>query len=179
MLSLEVKLISSLLTAQLVFPSRPAFTLKLFRNSSWTALLVKVQTHSQGPTMNNRTFLSVRKLQMFRSSIPGTRNNKDQTNSLFCNHTPKSINVIYHISILIRKSIFSCLTHCDPMDCSLQGSSVHGILQARVLEWVAISFSRGSSWPRDRTQISCIVGRRFIVWATREDVSDSLRPHGL
>ena len=46
--------------------------------------------------------------------------------------------------------------------------SVHGILQARVLEWVAISFSRGSSWPRDRTQVSCIVGRCFNLWATRE-----------
>ena len=153
----------------MVFPSRPAFTLILFRNSSWIALLVKVQTHSQGPTMNNRTFLSVRKLQMFRSSIPGTRDNKDQTNSLFCNHTPKSISVIYHISILIRKSIFSCPTLCNPLDCSLPGSSVHGILQARVLEWVAISFSRGSSRPRDQTQVSCIVGRCFIVWATRED----------
>ena len=48
---------------------------------------------------------------------------------------------------------------CDPMDCSLPGSSVHGILQARILEWVAISFSRGSSWPRNRTPVSCIAGR--------------------
>ena len=55
----------------------------------------------------------------------------------------------------------SCPTLCDPMDCSLPGSSLHGILQARVLEWVAISFSRGSSWPRDRTRVSCIPGRRF------------------
>ena len=47
----------------------------------------------------------------------------------------------------------SCLTLCDPMDCSLSGSSVHGIFQARVLEWVAISFFRGSSQPRDRTQV--------------------------
>ena len=49
-----------------------------------------------------------------------------------------------------------CPAACDPMDCSLPGSSVHGILQARVLEWVAISFSRGSSWPRDRTHVSCV-----------------------
>ena len=55
----------------------------------------------------------------------------------------------------------SCLTLCDPMDCSLPGSSVHGIFQARVLEWVAISFSRQSSRPRDRTQVSRIPGRRF------------------
>ena len=48
------------------------------------------------------------------------------------------------------------------------GSSVHGILQARILEWVAISFSRGSSQPKDRTQASCIAGRCFNLWATRE-----------
>ena len=47
-----------------------------------------------------------------------------------------------------------CPTLCDPMGCSLPGSSVHGIFQARVLEWVAISFSRGSSQPRDRTRVS-------------------------
>ena len=57
---------------------------------------------------------------------------------------------------------------CDPLDCSLPGSSVHGISQARILKWVAISFSRRSSQPRDWTQISHIVGRRFTVWATRE-----------
>ena len=55
----------------------------------------------------------------------------------------------------------SCPTLCDPMDCSLPGSSLHGILQARVLEWVAISFSRGSSRPRDRTSVSHVPGRRF------------------
>ena len=54
------------------------------------------------------------------------------------------------------------------MDCSLPDSSVHGILQARILEWIAIPFSRGSSEPRDQTWISCIVGRLFTVWAIRE-----------
>ena len=54
-----------------------------------------------------------------------------------------------------------CPTLCDPMDC------VHGIFQARVLEWVAISFSRGYFQPRDRTQISSIVGRCFTIWATK------------
>ena len=63
----------------------------------------------------------------------------------------------------------SCPTLCDPMDCSLPGSSVHGILQARILEWIAISFSRGSSWPRDQTLVSCIscIGRWILYyWAT-------------
>ena len=55
----------------------------------------------------------------------------------------------------------SCPTLCNPVDCSLPGSSIHWSLQARILEWVAISFSRGSSPPRDQTQVSHIAGRRF------------------
>ena len=66
-----------------------------------------------------------------------------------------------------REIAQSCLTLCNPMDCSLPGS-IHEIFQARILEWLAISFSRGSSRPRDRTQVSLIAGRRFTVWATRE-----------
>ena len=62
----------------------------------------------------------------------------------------------------------SCLTLCNLMDCSLPGFSIHGIFQARILEWVAISFSKRSSWPRDWTQVSCIVGRCFTVWAIRK-----------
>ena len=58
----------------------------------------------------------------------------------------------------------SCPTLCDPVDCSSPGSSVHGILQARVLEWVAISFSRGSSRPRDQNWVSRIAGRHFNLW---------------
>ena len=61
-----------------------------------------------------------------------------------------------------------CLTLCDPTDCSLPGSSVHGIFQARTLEWGATAFSRGSPRPRDRTWVSRIVGRLFTIWATRE-----------
>ena len=57
-------------------------------------------------------------------------------------------------------------TLCNSMDCSPPGSSVHGILQTRILKWVAIPFSRGSSWPQDRTQVSRIAGRFFTVWAT-------------
>ena len=60
------------------------------------------------------------------------------------------------------------LTLCNHIDCSLAGSSVHGILRARILEWVVIPFSRGSSQPRDQTWVSCIAGKFFITWATRE-----------
>ena len=60
-----------------------------------------------------------------------------------------------------------CPTLCDPMDCSLQGSSAYEILQAGILEWVAMPSSRGSSQLRNWTQVSCIAGRFFTVWATR------------
>ena len=62
----------------------------------------------------------------------------------------------------------SCLTICDSVDYSLPGSSVHVILQARILEWVAIPFSRGSSLPGDWTQVSYIACKVFTNWATRE-----------
>ena len=74
--------------------------------------------------------------------------------------------------------LFSCvMTLCNPMDCSLPGSSIHGIFQARVLEWVAISFSRGSSRPRDRTQVSHIEGRHFTHWANQESPRRSFNYH--
>ena len=75
--------------------------------------------------------------------------------------------VILQARILESEVAQSCLTLCDPVDCSPPGSSIHEILQARILEWVAISFSRGSSQPRDRTQVFRIAGRRFNLWATR------------
>ena len=61
-----------------------------------------------------------------------------------------------------------CPTLCDSMDCSLPGSSVHGISQARILERVAIHFSRGFFQLRDWTQVSCIAGEFFTIWTTRE-----------
>ena len=69
----------------------------------------------------------------------------------------------------------SCPTPCDPMDCSLPGSSVHGTVQARILEWVAMPSSRGSSWPRDGTWISCIVGWFLTVWTTRETLQGNTK----
>ena len=61
-----------------------------------------------------------------------------------------------------------CLTLCNSLECSPPGSSVHGILQARILEWVATSFSRGSSWPKNGTRVSCI-GRYILYhWAVNK-----------
>ena len=73
--------------------------------------------------------------------------------------------ILIVVKVLVAQS---CPTLCDPMDCSPPGSSVHGISQIRILEWLAIPFSRGSSWPRDWTQVSCIAGRFFTIWTTRE-----------
>ena len=69
------------------------------------------------------------------------------------------------VCVLVNQS---CPTLCDPMDCSLPGSSDHGISQARITEWVAIPFSRGSSWRRDQTRVSCTAGRFFTIWVTRK-----------
>ena len=68
------------------------------------------------------------------------------------------------VCVCARVRAQSCLTLCDPMDCSPPGSSVHEIFQARILEWVAISYSRGSSQPGDRTCVSCIscIGRQIL-----------------
>ena len=62
----------------------------------------------------------------------------------------------------------SCPTLCNCTDCSLPGSIVHGISQARIVEGIAISFSRGSSPPRNPTRVSCIAGGFFTIWATKE-----------
>ena len=93
------------------------------------------------------------------------KNNECFLESLLSESFP-SLGVTVHLISLSESEVpQSCLTLCDPLDYSLPGSSVHGILQARILEWVAISFSRGSSWPRDQTQVSNTAGRRFKLWA--------------
>ena len=76
----------------------------------------------------------------------------------------------WRIFSLMHGSIVSqsCPTHCIPMNYSLPGSYLHGIFQARILEWVTIPFSRGSSPPGDQTQVSWIAGRFFTLWAIRE-----------
>ena len=70
-----------------------------------------------------------------------------------------------YLCVLVAQSY---LTPSDPMDCSPSGFSVHEILQASILEWVSILFSRGSSSPRDWMRVSCVASRFFIIWATRE-----------
>ena len=74
----------------------------------------------------------------------------------------------FWIFMYLENVRFSVMSDCDPRDCSPPGSSVHGILQARILKWAAIPFSRGPSQPNDRTWVSCTAGRFFTIWATRE-----------
>ena len=78
------------------------------------------------------------------------------------NNNNKYILIILTILTVVAKP---CPILCDPMDCNLPDSSVHGIFQARVLEWIAISFSRGSSQPRDRTRVSCSMspGNEIVI----------------
>ena len=75
------------------------------------------------------------------------------------------------------KSLQSCLTLCDPMDCSPPGSSVHGILQTRILEWVAMPSSRGSSQPRDRTHVSYISCIAWQVLYHQHKLGSQLYPY--
>ena len=74
----------------------------------------------------------------------------------------------YMFFILLQVVLITqlCPTSCNPVDCSPPGSSVHGILQVRILQWAAIPFSRGSFQLRDWTQVSCITGRFFTIWAS-------------
>ena len=92
------------------------------------------------------------------ASSSKVRNRRDNTNTSW-----------KKVKVLVAQS---CLTFWNPMDCSPPGSPVHEILQARILEWVAISFSRGFSLPRDRTWISCIAGRFFSIWVTGEPIKN-------
>ena len=97
---------------------------------------------------------------------------------------PKICSILKNVTYALEKKVYPsafgwnvlkvsevaqlCLTLCDPMDCSLPGSSIHGTFQARILERIAIFFSRVFSWPRDQTWVSCIAGRLFTIWATRK-----------
>ena len=73
------------------------------------------------------------------------------------------VNIALKVKVLV---IQLCLTLWDPLDCSPPGSSLYGILQARILEWVATPLSKGSSRPKDQTWVSCVAGKFFTVWAS-------------
>ena len=103
--------------------------------------------------------------------------------SIFCLRHPMWCHLPHEALCLRVKSVQSRPTLCKPMTlCSSLGSSVHGILQARILEWVAMPFSRGSSWPRGRTHVSHVscIGRRILYhWAIGEGPSAFSQPCAL
>ena len=76
---------------------------------------------------------------------------------------PPEVMICVCVCVWVHTHAQLCLALCNPMDCSPLASSVHVIFQARILKWVAIPFSRGSSRPKDRTQVSCIAGKFFTV----------------
>ena len=92
-------------------------------------------------------------------------------NGTFFGWTSMVISQCMKVKVLVPQS---CPTLCNPMDWSPPGSSVYGILQVRTLQWVAISLSKISSWPRNRTWVFCIAGGVGIIWATREVQSECI-----
>ena len=97
--------------------------------------------------------------------ISGTRSEESGATMCVC----ACVRVCVCVCVCVTQS---CMTLYDPMGYSPPGSSVHEILQTRILEWVAILFSRESSEPRGQTWVSCIAGGFFTIWTTREAQSD-------
>ena len=118
------------------------FTPGVFKHPQGVGMAQRVWEYSQSPVSVNCSLKTSRPCNLLSSSLG------------ICSY--------YYCGLVTQ----SCPTLCDPTNCSPSGSSIHGILQARILEWIAIPFSRGSSWPRDRSQVSCIAGRFFTIWAT-------------
>ena len=145
----------SLLFLSSIFPSIRVFPIvKGVPMGKSSILELQARSH-------NRSFLSPTLMLSTRSftSHPGFSHRLSLNLSVW--------NGIIHVCICVHAcSGMSAL--CDPMDYSPPGSTVHGILQARILEWFAISYSRESSWPRDQTLVSRIAGSFFTVGATRD-----------
>ena len=119
-----------------------------------------------GHNFPSKECLSTSWLQSPSAAIKITLNNNQNYTNLFLSPL-----LVKPCSLTAFKTclLFNCcLTLCDPVDCSLPGSSIHGISQARILEQVAISFSRGSSWSRDWTCICCSGRQILCCWATQE-----------
>ena len=126
---------------------------EVWRRCVGTHLLDVYLAHFAVPSMQALTCLSIQQTipEISASMTHSLQVRKRSTLLAVVSRFPK-------VKVLVAQS---CPTLCDPMDCSLPGSSAHGVLQARILDWVAIPFSRGSSQPRDQTQVSHIAGGFF------------------
>ena len=139
-----------------------------------------VQALSHTDSLNSASSRSLRAVPVV-DFLPSTTKNLPRSLPALVSVPISRWNLVYMVECIYYITLFSgvyteserevaqsCPTLCGPVDCSPSGSSIHGILQARILEWVAISFSRGSSQPRDRSWVSRIVGSRFYHLATRK-----------
>ena len=176
------------------------FLLSFWRIITWSACVVPGLMSSWGHFSDNKSLYWERGSCRSQLPFPGPRNDPRPR---LLNHWANSLlplgiplgsfwenNRLRNLSLMSLKRVVCvcvcvcvcvlvaqlCPILCDPMDCSPPGSSVRGILQARILEELAIAFSRGSSQPGDRTQVSCITGGFFTVWATREAKSMFILP---
>ena len=133
----------------------------------WSLVRSLNKTETQNTTLTLCIFLSVDKLNKVKSSFNTVYLwEGDTVKELFFGTIIFAANILGNTVCVLITRLYPILY--DPMDCSPPGSSVHGILQARIPEWVAISFSRESSGPRDRTWVSCIADGWFTIWTTRE-----------
>ena len=135
-------------------------------------ILMTASRHLETLCLLFHNVLPVKTKSPFTMCTLGARRKGNSMSRLWINYNKKINSIIIVILDSGMKKwkwvAQSYPTLCDPIDCSLPGSSVHGIFQAIALEWISISFSRGSSQPRAWTQVFHIVDRSFTVWATRE-----------
>ena len=144
----------SLWIGKCILENGNAMTLCTRKHSSCTHVLsLQVQINTTFESCNDSIYFKNASL-----SIPSKRHTT-------CGFPSFGSNVVVVVVVLVAQS---CVTIWDPMDCSPPISSVHGIVQARILEWIAIPFSRESCRLRDPTCVFCIAGRFFTIWATRE-----------
>ena len=144
-----------------------------FRNACETIISEKYMKYTSGWWNRPKTAMPAAGISWQK----GPNSSPQQLTTTCCTINTSKVGWI-GLQSFVSSTIFICesvshsvLSDCDPINCSTPGSSVHGILQERILKWLAIPFSRGSSWSRDWTWISCIAGRFFTVWTTRENLS--------
>ena len=125
--------------------------------------VVSHQKHANYNTRYHCIPIRITEIKSYCSSKYWSSCNSNTAAVIWYNYLENSLAVAYNITnnmialcVRAHSVAQSCLTLCDPMDCSSPGSSIHGIFQSKILEWVAISYSRGSSPPRDRIHVSCI-----------------------
>ena len=130
------------------------------------------ETTPGSPTTNSKIYLLIAQCLSF----PNCKCRRNSTDIIKFKGLNGAWKVLNTVTVTLKWSISHSVMFDSlwPMNYSPPGSSVHGIFQVIILEWVAIPFSRGSSWPREQIQVSCTAGRFFTIWATREVLTQNL-----